>query len=415
MKKFLISAEQLVTMAFLMIYSGTPLDPFLSAGSSEVAGDRTIFRLLFATTYIVSFLLIVLRWKKVTYVLSRDKLLWVLIGFCALSSFWSIDSGITIRRFFGLIGTTLFGIYLASRYTLKQQLKLCAYVLAISAVACFFFALFLPQYGLAGDAWRGIYPQKNVLGRRFVLSTAIFFFLVMTTRENRWFSWLGYITSGVLILLSKSTTSLGNFIMITGAILIYYRILRLKYNIMVPILTFFSTLSLVFYVWFVTQADALLGSLGKDTTLTGRSELWPAVFEMIQKKPWLGYGYGAFWESPNGEFDTIIQTVQWNTPNAHNGFLDLWLGLGLLGLLVFLMGFVTNFLRAIYLIRLDETDVNAWLLVYLTFIILSNLTETTLVDQNSLEWVLYVAAVSSSKIYTSANLRKWNQQTSYIV
>jgi len=121
---------------------------------------------------------------------------------------------------------------------------------------------------------------------------------------------------------------------------------------------------------------------------------------MIEKKPWLGYGYGAFWLKDNSESSTIIQTVQWNAPNAHNGFLDLWLGLGLLGLLVFLIGFVVNLLRAIYLIRLDETYVNMWLLIYITFIIFSNLTETTLLEQNSLEWILYVAVVFSSKIST---------------
>ncbi|WP_373530609.1 O-antigen ligase family protein [Nostoc sp.] len=401
MRKFLISAEQLVTIAFLILYAGTPLDLFLLDGSSGEVGDRTIFRLFFITSYIVSFLLLVLRWKKFIYACSRDRFIWLLLGVCALSSFWSINSDITIRRVFGLIGTTLFGLYFASRYTLKQQLKLCAYVFAFSAVMCFLFALFLPHYGLRGDAWRGIYTHKNVLGKRFVLAATIFFFFIITTRENRWVSWLGYITSGILVLLSKSASSLGNLIIMTAAVFIYYQILRLKYKIMMPILMLFSTLSVVFYVWFVTQADAILGLVGKDTTLTGRSELWPAVFEMIEKNPWLGYGYGAFWQNSNDEHNLIIQAIKWNAPNAHNGFLDIGLGLGLLGFSIFIIGFIINFLRAIYLIRLNETYINSWLLVYLTFIILSNLTETTLAEQNSLEWVLYVSAVFSSKIYTN--------------
>jgi len=404
MRKFLISAEQLVTIVFLILYSGTPLDSFIVDGSRELVDSRTVFRFFFTTTYIVSFLLIVLRWKTFIYTFSRDRFIWLLLGVCAVSSFWSIDSDVTIRRVFGLIGTTLFGFYFASRYTLKEQLKLCAYMLAFSAVMCFLFVIFLPEYGLALGSWRGIYIHKNILGKRFVLSAAIFFFFVMTTRENRWVSWLGYITSGVLVLLSKSAGALGNLMIMTAVIFIYYRILQLKYKIMVPILTFFSTLSIIFYVWFVTQADAALGLVGKDTTLTGRSELWTAVFEVIEKKPWLGYGYGAFWQNPNDESNMIIQTIRWNAPNAHNGFLDLWLGLGLLGLSVFIIGLIINFLRAIYLIRLNETYVNSWLLVYLTFIILSNLAETTLVDQNSLEWVLYVSAVFSSKIYTQENL-----------
>ncbi|MEH2065408.1 MAG: O-antigen ligase [Nostoc sp.] len=404
MRKILVSAELILAFTCLMLYSGTPLDPFLTDGFTVKEGDRTIFRLLYTITYIVSLSLIALRWKKATYVFSKDKSTWALIGVCALSSFWSSDPDTTVRRVIALLGTSIFGLYLASRYTLKEQLKLCACMLGISAVMCFLFAILLPHYGMNDSSWRGIYPTKNVLGKTFVLGAAIFFFLAMTTKENRWVSWLGYLTSGVLVLLSKSTTSVGNLIIITAAFLIYYRILNLKYQVMIPILTFLSTIGIAFYAWFISEADTILGSVGKDTTLTGRSELWPVVLQMIAKKPWLGYGYKAFWTEGNSEYSIVLQAVQWDVPNAHNGFLDLWLALGILGILVFIIGFVINFLRAIYLIRWNGKSENVWLLVYFTFTILSNLTETSLLEQNNLEWVLYVSAVLSSKLSTRANL-----------
>ena len=408
MRKFLISAEQILIVTCLMIYSGNPLIPLLTDGFTVRDADRTIFRFFFTFTYIVSLSLIALRWKKVTYVFSRDKFIWALIGVCALSSFWSLDPDTTARRVFALVATTIFGLYLASRYTLKEQLNLCAYMFGISAVMCFLFVIFLPQYGLGNDVdgagWRGIYPSKNVLGETFVLSAAIFFFQAMTNQENRWVSWLGYVTSGVLIFFSKSTTSIVNFIIITAAVIIYYRILHLKYKVMIPILTFISTIAIAFYTWFISEADTILGSVGKDTTLTGRSEIWSAVLEMIAKKPLLGYGYGAFWIENNSESTIVQQTIQWNAPNAHNGFLDLWLELGLLGFSVFLIGFVINLLKAIYLIRWNQTSESLWLLVYFTVIILSNLAETTFLEQNSLQWILYVSAILSNKLSTRANL-----------
>ncbi|MBN3906408.1 MAG: O-antigen ligase family protein [Nostoc sp. NMS1] len=405
MRKLLIFAEQIFTFTCLMLYSGTPLDAFLTDGFTVKEGDRTIFRLLYTLTYIVSLSLITLRWKKVTYAFSKDKFIWILIGVSALSSFWSLDPDITMRRVIGLAGTTIFGLYLASRYTLKQQLKLCAYMLAISIVMCLIFVIFIPQFGIdpVFNSWRGIFPTKNVLGKRFVLSAAVFFFLAITAKENRLVLWLGYIFSGVLILLSQSATSLVNFIIITVAFLVYYRILHLKYKVIVPILTLLSTFGIAFYYWFILQSDAILGSIGKDATLTGRAELWPVVLEMIGKKPWLGYGYGVFWEN-SSESSIVLQTVQWNAPNAHNGFLDLWLALGLLGFLVFIIGLVINLFRAIYLIRRNQTSESIWLLVYLTFMILSNLTESTLLIQNSMEWILYVAAIFSSQLSTRANL-----------
>ncbi|MBC1300138.1 O-antigen ligase family protein, partial [Nostoc sp. UCD122] len=320
MRKFLFSAEQIFTFSSLMLYSGTPLDAFLTDGFTVKEGDRIIFRLLYTFTYIVSLSLIALRWKKVTYAFSKDKFIWLLIGVSALSIFWSLDPDITVRRVIGLSGTTIFGLYLASRYTLKQQLTLCAYMLAVSILMCLLFVIFVPQFGLDSgfNSWRGIYPTKNVLGKRFVLSAAIFLFLATTCKENRWVLWLGYITSGVLILLSQSASSVVNFIIITVAFLVYYRILHLEYKVFIPVLTLVSTFGIAFYYWFISQADSILGSVGKDSTLTGRSELWPVVLEMMGKKPWLGYGYGVFWEK-SSESSIVVQTVQWNVPNAHNG------------------------------------------------------------------------------------------------
>ncbi|WP_392531414.1 O-antigen ligase family protein [Nostoc sp. C117] len=406
MNKNLIFAEKLLTIAFLMIYSGTPLDPFVTDGFTLKDGDRGIFRLLFISTYLVSLFLISLRWKKVTYVFSRDKFIWLLLGVCALSSFWSFDSDTTIRRVFGLAGTMVFGLYFASRYTLKEQLKLCAYMFGISAVVCVLFVLLIPHLGIAEDgSWKGIYPQKNILGKRFGLSGAIFFFLAMTNRENRWVLWLGYVTSAILVLFSKSTTSVLNLIILTLAFFVYDRVLRLNYRIMMPVLTFISTVSIVLYTVFVTSADKILGSIGKDTTLTGRSEIWPVVLELIAKKPWLGYGYGAFWLDDNSDVVTLREALQWDAPNSHNGFLDVCLGIGLLGILVFTVGFVTNWLRAVYSIRSNPTsETNVWLLIYFTFVIISNLTETTMLEQNSIEWVLYVSTILSSKVSPRANL-----------
>ncbi|MBD2677969.1 MULTISPECIES: O-antigen ligase [Nostoc] len=404
MRKLLLSAEQLITVICLIIYSGTPLDPFLTEGYTLQEGDRTIFRLLYTLTYGIAFLLIILRWKKVIYVISKNKLLWALLGFCAISSFWSLDPDTTTRRVFGLIGTTFFGVYLASRYTLKEQLKLCAYMLAISAIACFLVVFLIPQYGLGGDeqasAWRGIYSQKNILGRRFVLSGAIFFFLAMTTRQNRWVLWLGYVASAILVLFSSSTTSLGNLLILTGTFPVYQRVLRFRYTTLIPTLTFIATISIAFYALFVTYADQILGSIGKDTTLTGRSEIWPAVLEMIQKKPLLGYGYGAFWFGADTSGAAYVQeSAGWPVPSAHNGFLDLCLALGIVGFLIFIAGFLSSLFKGIYLIRLNKmVENNVWLLIYLTFLAVSNFTETILIEQNSIEWTLYVSAILSSQL-----------------
>ncbi len=407
MKKILIFTEKLMTVIFFMIYAGTPLDPLLTNGFATEDADGSIYKsLLYTLTYIVSISLICLRWRKGIYALTKGKLTWVLIGVCALSIFWSCDMKISTRRVFGLIGTTTFGTYLASRYTLNEQIKLCAIMFIISAFMCIAFSLLLPNYGIQSDivggAWRGIYINKNILGQRFLLGGMIFLFLALESQKKHWVSWIGYTISFVLILLSKSTTSLGNFIFITIAFQVY-RFLRWKYEIMIPIFLLIATLSVSFSIWAV-KGDVLLTTVGKDTTLTGRTNLWPAVWDMILKKPWLGYGYGAFWQGLNGESANVLRVVGWDVNHAHNGFLDIMLSIGMLGLFIFAMGFFMNLWRSIYLTHLNNNSTSMWLLIYLTFIVPSNVTETTLMNQNSIEWVLYVSTVLSSQLDINTNI-----------
>jgi exopolysaccharide production protein ExoQ len=414
MIRIVIFIEQLMTVIFLMIYSGTPVDPFLTNGFATEDADRSIYRLLYTITYIVSIFLITLRWRKGLYAFTKDKSIWALLVICALSVFWSSDVEATIRRVFSLVGTTAFGVYIASRYTLKQQLKLCAIMFGISAFMCVVFSLFLPVYGIqidvVGSAWRGFYIHKNVLGKRFLLGGMIFLFLAIKSPKNYWFLWAGYSICFVLILLSKSTTSLGNFIIITVAFQAY-QLLRWKYEKIIPIVLLIATISVAFYTWFITGADALLATTGKDTTLTGRTDLWPAVWDMIMKKPWLGYGYGAFWLGLSSESANVLRVVGWDAPNSHNGFLDIFLSIGFLGFFTFAIGFFVNLWYSIYWIRLSNKSNNMWLLIYLTFTIISNTTETTLMDQNSIEWILYVSAVLSAKLNIETNMFSNNPKT----
>ena len=86
--------------------------------------------------------------------------------------------------------------------------------------------------------------------------------------------------------------------------------------------------------------------------------------------------------------------MNWTAPNAHNGFLDLWISLGLAGLFVFLIGFAFVFWKAFKTARSSGGIERLWPLAYLILLFLYNLDETNLVAHNSLIWILYVAVAS---------------------
>jgi O-antigen ligase len=406
MRKVLIFAEQGFTVACLLMYSGAIFTLVLSGGAGEddiVEYDSSLIRIIYSLIYAITYLLLVLRWKKILYlfVLSKDILLYSLIILAAVSITWSFEPSTTLKNSFTLINSSLFGLYLASRYSLKQQLHLVAWTFGIIIVLCFIFALGLPKYGIQSDMdgskWRGVFPHKNGLGASMVVSSILFLILGYQNQRRSWFFRGGFALSLLLLLLSASTSSLVNLLILTLAFFAF-QICRWPYLIMVPTLIMVATISQFLYFWLSNNASFVFASVGKDATLTGRTDLWPLVIDMIWKHPWIGYGYGGFWQGWNGESAYIWLNSGWIPNHPHNGYLALCLDLGILGLGLFFLGFSRNYLQALAWVRATKTVLDVWPLVFMTYMILANLTETSLLESNSLNWILYMAGSSSVRM-----------------
>ncbi len=175
---------------------------------------------------------------------------------------------------------------------------------------------------------------------------------------------------------------------------------------MVPFLIVTVNVAGILAIWLLDNLEPLVNLLGKDLTLTGRTELWAAVINKIQERPLLGYGYSGFWQGWEGESAFVLQLVGWDAPNGHNGILDLWVDLGFLGVTVFLLGFFINFIRGMRWAQLTKTAEPIFLLQYLTFMAIDSQASTNLLIQNDIFWVLYVAMSFSIPRSGMVNLRK---------
>ena len=411
-------AEKGFVILSLLVFSGA-IDllnerlGFIGSGGSQGSPISRAFELGILLGTII---LIVVWRKRVLLNIYREKLLWLLVGIVLASVFWSDMPGETLRRSLSFVGTTLFGVYFAKRYPLNEQLRLLGWMCGIAVLLSIVVALVLPSYGVMGmgsiitaestahaGAWRGIYIHKNVLGRVMVLSAVVFLLLATGNRRHQWIAWAGFSLSVGLILLSTSKTSLAMFLTIM-LLLPIYKALRWNYTLAVP---FFITVVLVggaTATLFLGDAETILGAFGRDLTLTGRTDIWTAVLDKIWERPWLGYGYNAFWLGWGSESEEIWRALNWEVPHAHNGFLDLWLELGLLGIVTFVLGFVGLYVRAITWVRLTKTAEALWPLAYLAFLFLANLTESSLLRQKFF-WILYMA-VAFSMNSKSNNLSK---------
>jgi exopolysaccharide production protein ExoQ len=78
--------------------------------------------------------------------------------------------------------------------------------------------------------------------------------------------------------------------------------------------------------------------------LTGRTEVWQNLYPYIKSQRWQGYGYESFWlPSRLQEFG---DEQKWAVPDAHNGFINLTLGTGLVGVSLYTLLLTLAFLQA---------------------------------------------------------------------
>lgn len=399
--------EYVFTIAAMLLYGGSPLQLILTGGASEGGGraftepDFAIIRLLCMVTYMVFGLLLVYRWKQALYGLYKARVIIALTVFALLSYFWSDFPSFTMNRGIALIGTTLFGIYLGTRFTLKQQLKLLGIAYGIIVLLSLAFVIALPYYGIMGGihagSWRGIYVHKNVMGRAMVFGSIILLALASEKRGNRMLPWFLFGICGLFILMSRSATALGNFLFLTVAFYVL-RTTRWRYDLRLLSLILLILIGGTLYSLFLANLETILGSFGKDTTLTGRTDLWPLVIQMIERHPILGYGYQGFWQGWNSPAGEIWANYGWNAPHAHNGFLDLTLELGLVGLGLFLFEAFTILLLGILRLQRTQTFDNFLCVLVPLFFLLYNMTESSILGRNTLFWVVFIAIAISVRI-----------------
>jgi len=313
---------------------------------------------------------------------------------------WSEDAGLTIRRGFAVLATTLFGLDFAVRYSIREQVRLFGIALglavAISVVVEIFFHGLVPTVDTSyPDAWNGAFVQKNDFARVVVLAG-----ILVLMRTRNFMVSTGTVAASVgLILLCHSRTALVVFV----AMLVLLRVFRLRHRGSRALIAGIAGVLIVSALLsVVVDMDSMAGLLGRDATLTGRTNIWAMALESVAEKPLLGYGYSAFWNVAP-EADRISNILHWKVPHAHNGFIDLTLQLGLAGLALFLLVYVIAVREAMAFAYSDPGEEAMWPLAYLAFIVLYQVTESTIFVGNTILWMVYVSTVCSVGVAAPAD------------
>jgi exopolysaccharide production protein ExoQ len=383
--------EKILTILLLLITVGAlTIHPAQEISTSTLGGDKldTIFNIV---SYLILFYFLLLYWKGFLYVITRSPLQFLLITIVIFSILWSGDLSSSLTYLRGLIRLYFLAIYLAMRYSLREQMRLIAWALGASALLSMFFSAFIPGFIHKSpelvDMWSGIYGHKNELGYMMAWSAGVFLHLALSSNRYRWLMWGICGVSVSLIILSRSTTSLTILLTMILLLPIYKSFQKTNYKLQVIMVTSALMLLIVGVTILVNNADTVVGTSGKDLTFNGRSDLWELVMSKIWERPWLGYGFSGFWTSTDAS--NLRATYDWAS-NAHNGFLELLLELGFLGFLTFAVGFVRFFVMAFTrIISVAKKPEDYWPMQMLIIIVIVNFSEARLLTP-SWNWLMYV-------------------------
>lgn len=390
--------EQGIFLLLIFQFS-TALVALLLTDPNNLEHESPLARFLWYPGYLAILLLTLRRLPLVIRFAIFNPLLVLCVLWCGLSMLWSIDQAVTMRRAIALLITTLFGLTLAARYDWNAMVQRLAAVFGLLAVISLILGLFFPAYGVMDQihvgAWRGAWVEKNYMGgamtKGLVLAMCAF-----AMRPDR--GWLWVPVGGLcflMVLMSTSKTALLiSLAMIGGFIAI--RIFRRFPVLRIPLMYSIVFGVCLFATLMMTIPDTMFELIGKDRTFTGRTDIWNSLIASIKQEPWKGYGYGVYWQDPMGPSYYVRLVLEWGVPSAHNGWLETWLSAGAVAVGLFALLYITTLLLAIDRIKNGGTE-TYWVILSTVMFLMFSMSESTILQQNDLSWVMFVA--TSAKLF----------------
>jgi len=310
-----------------------------------------------------------------------------------LSIAWSVDPWTTSRRGGLYVFFVLGVIGMAARLTDREFTGLMSTVCLLSAVASLALLAFDPSSALALPdsfdpfvaspevtlALRGIFSHKNVLGQVMAAGVlaSMHILRAAASRQARFWSVVRSIVFLVVVLASKSSTAI--LVTLYLCLMTFFICLYRRGGLTRVLGTSLAVLSGAIVLALTLFPDLLLEILGKDATLTGRTELWPMVVDNIYERPIAGWGYNAFWGPANPAANAISAKLG-RVVEAHNGLLEMLLEVGVIGTILISVIFLRSVWLAYRCLRTSARELGTSSLLCSGAIVITGVTELVLMD-----------------------------------
>jgi O-antigen ligase len=256
----------------------------------------------------------------------------LLAALALASTLWSVDPYLTFRRSVSFLGTTLFGLAVAARFTPIEAIRFTTRVMSLACVLSVVWVVIFPYYAVhqASDAaqivhaglWRGIFGHKISLGFFAGLTLGLLLFYRRTIFSNPIVLLIAVACSTACLWGAQSATGYVTAVVMVVMLHVGYRIARANISmrkwlllVLVAGLVFLQVCDQMGLLAFIPRL------LGKSPDLTGRETYWPFVLDFMRQGSAVGYGYGAGFAKFVGPMVGAISGVY--LMEAHNGYIEM--------------------------------------------------------------------------------------------
>ena len=378
---------------------GMPLDgtiPTASQAGNPAPRDIASHRLdvvFWGLFYLVAAALCLRRPRQLAQIIVDHWALFLLLVWLGLSSLWAADSEQALMLWIQLVGSLAFAASAAiflHRDTLGV-LRIIAIALALSMGINALAVFAVPSLAVTETGrWAGVTGNPNYLGS---LAGVAALTAIVTLSESRSLLRKGFfgLASCLAIYVTIQADSVTSLVALLTALGWYWFSSVKKFvggglfagSLFLIVILALSTLAFV-----QLSPQSALDYVGRDQGLTGRTGLWEAGSELVMAKPFAGYGLGS---------DTLSLGVLHRATNFHNGFLELTIQGGLVGMASLTLWFAKAF-RELMFGPDRKQNAGAAVGAILVFSLMHNLAESSLAMARSPVWLaLIVSAMVASR------------------
>jgi len=364
--------------------------------------DRNVFIGLLALGVIV----LVTRKRKVGTLLRANGAILLFLSYSAVSVTWSDYPEVAFKRWIKFLGDFVMILIVLTECdylnAIKRVLARAGFVLLPLSVLLI---KYYPSVGRGYGPWEGkqyfngVGDNKNALGMiSLILGLgSLWHFLQLYHRQMNSSKVKQLIAQGVLVTTSlwlmwvaNSMTSLSCFFMAAG-LMAATNLRTVERRPWVVHVLVAAILSVSLSVVFLDVGGDLLGTMGRDATLTGRTEIWSLVLGM-KGNPVLGTGFESFWLGKR--LEKIWSLYWWHPNEAHDGYIEIFLELGWIGVALFVIVLVTGYRKVIGAFRRD-TGTGKLMLAYFVVAVAYDFTESAIKALNPV-WITLLLAIMAA-------------------